>query len=352
MAHLADNTQRSVRVVEERRTTANASSGAQRHVVAARDIEAGEIIFSEETPAVAMTFRCAHNCCHACLRVLSATSKVRCAGCGVEEYCDEVCMAHASRLHHAHDGECAAVEAAVEAIRFGFAFDDLPQRFLIRALAQAGGWRGERMKESGHVAGNGSTDENNARQHSSCSTSVLSTLLARLVPHEPERNTEERRWLETVARNTLRLIMANNVDGGHLDLEAGEIVGVDELVKLACCINRNSHTLYSDKQSGQDDHYGDANPAGSSSSPVGVALYLMGSAFNHSCAPSAAYSNERWRLRVTSLQRIQAGEEVTISYLPPELSRRERREQLWRQYKFKCTCLRCCGSEEEDDEKE
>ena len=77
---------------------------------------------------------------------------------------------------------------------------------------------------------------------------------------------------------------------------------------------------------------------------------MKGSAFNHSCLPSAEFYNEGTSLRVRSVRDISAGEEVTISYVPVTETLWDRRQALWRQYKFDCECDRCI-LEEEDEEK-
>jgi hypothetical protein len=55
--------------------------------------------------------------------------------------------------------------------------------------------------------------------------------------------------------------------------------GVSELTRLLCCINCNSHTLYAREDIGTIEE------------PAGTAVYLQGSAFNHSCCPTAEFHN-------------------------------------------------------------
>lgn len=79
-----------------------------------------------------------------------------------------------------------------------------------------------------------------------------------------------------------------------------------------------------------------------SSDPIGMALYLAGSVYNHSCVPNA---NPVWRqgnlLEVRAISTIYKGEEVTLNYINLLLHTEERRDRLLRGYKFLCRCLRC-----------
>ena len=330
---------------------------------------AGELLLSEECVA-AMVYRDVNPpCCSACLEPLDAKSELRCERCKVERYCSEACRRSGSRAYHSSKGECAAFEAALEAeeteLRDAvnidttntttargegrFHFEDLPQRFLLRVLSQAGKWR---------APGKAMTCTN------------VNDILA-LEAHVPPQDSPEHAWLSAISRNTLRL-MDESVDEGvafqpaataQPDVDEGgrgggwgeerravrekieeegasvcdDHFGVPQLTRLMCCVNCNSHTLYA------RDH----RPL----EPVGTAVYLQGSAFNHSCRPNAEFYNVGTSLRVHSVQHISAGEEVTVSYVPLTESLAERRRSLSRQYKFTCTCERC-QQEERDEEKD
>eukprot|EP00727_Mastigamoeba_balamuthi_P014696 m51a1_g9852 hypothetical protein (613) ;mRNA; r:1973854-1975692 len=76
----------------------------------------------------------------------------------------------------------------------------------------------------------------------------------------------------------------------------------------------------------------------------GMALTLAGSMFNHSCAPSAdlrCWLDEGNMASVVALRNIDAGEEVTISYVDPCAPLEDRRTALWAQYGFTCHCSKC-----------
>lgn len=114
--------------------------------------------------------------------------------------------------------------------------------------------------------------------------------------------------------------------------------GVPQLTRLMCCVNCNSHTLYAREEWPLE--------------PSGTAVYLHGSAFNHSCRPNAEFYNVGTSLRVRSVRPIGAGEEVTVSYVPLTHSLADRRRSLASQYKFTCTCERCQEEEQEVQQQE
>ena len=85
--------------------------------------------------------------------------------------------------------------------------------------------------------------------------------------------------------------------------------------------------------------------------PVHAAVFATIARFNHSCIPScyAAWNPNLGRQTVHALRVISAGEELTIAYLGGAAwdgRRSRRREELWRKYRFWCTCEACSLSGE------
>uniref|UniRef100_A0A7S4PUZ9 SET domain-containing protein n=1 Tax=Alexandrium monilatum TaxID=311494 RepID=A0A7S4PUZ9_9DINO len=75
-----------------------------------------------------------------------------------------------------------------------------------------------------------------------------------------------------------------------------------------------------------------------------LALFERCSRFNHACAPGAEYScTQDGRVKVRTLRRFDAGEEVHISYLGGDalLTRPARRDRLRQRYVFECGCCLC-----------
>eukprot|EP00747_Dinoflagellata_sp_TGD_P121199 gnl/TRDRNA2_/TRDRNA2_173390_c0_seq6.p1 gnl/TRDRNA2_/TRDRNA2_173390_c0~~gnl/TRDRNA2_/TRDRNA2_173390_c0_seq6.p1 ORF type:complete len:426 (+),score=51.31 gnl/TRDRNA2_/TRDRNA2_173390_c0_seq6:117-1394(+) len=77
-----------------------------------------------------------------------------------------------------------------------------------------------------------------------------------------------------------------------------------------------------------------------------MALFTISSFFNHSCEPNAFGRPEANRLSIRAFRPIKAGEEITISYLDPNVlhqSTNHRRDFLQKSKGFHCGCQRCTG---------
>jgi import receptor subunit TOM20 len=110
----------------------------------------------------------------------------------------------------------------------------------------------------------------------------------------------------------------------------------------------------------------DMPPRGSSEGLGGVAMYVLSSHMNHSCAPnvavSFAYPKPRQMklnnaaktmgspsLVVKALKPITDGEELVTSYVPLSEMTREERQTLLDPWKFKCGCDACMNGSGEAD---
>jgi len=69
----------------------------------------------------------------------------------------------------------------------------------------------------------------------------------------------------------------------------------------------------------------------------GGMFFLTGSMLNHSCDPNCFLEGSTF----LASRAISPGEELTVSYCPPDLSPDMRRKLLSRNYGFKCACERC-----------
>jgi len=70
----------------------------------------------------------------------------------------------------------------------------------------------------------------------------------------------------------------------------------------------------------------------------------LASMINHNCDPNARIvfiDDNPPRIKVKSKRTIRKGEEISISYCPPMLNTRERREKLLKSKFFRCDCSRC-----------
>lgn len=92
-------------------------------------------------------------------------------------------------------------------------------------------------------------------------------------------------------------------------------------------------------------------------------LYLLHSRFNHSCEPNAVASKHPGpgteevlksspsTIYVMSRKNISKDEEITLSYINPDLNLEARRRKLFEDYLFSCFCSRCRQELNEEEER-
>ncbi|KAJ7083543.1 hypothetical protein C8R44DRAFT_651994 [Mycena epipterygia] len=81
--------------------------------------------------------------------------------------------------------------------------------------------------------------------------------------------------------------------------------------------------------------------------PTHRGIFLNISRCNHSCGPNAKWQWDpaSFSLSLVALRPIQAGQEITVAYVTPTLSRSERRTRLKAMYNFSCRCEFCARPE-------
>jgi len=80
-----------------------------------------------------------------------------------------------------------------------------------------------------------------------------------------------------------------------------------------------------------------------STTELGSGIYLNASLLNHSCEPNAVPLFSGLKLYVKALKKINAGEEICISYTDTSAITSDRRTCLEDIYRFKCCCIKCCS---------
>lgn len=88
------------------------------------------------------------------------------------------------------------------------------------------------------------------------------------------------------------------------------------------------------------------NSIACSSAPFDGAVFYTVSRLNHSCVPNCeqTWDNVSCQECIFASGDIRAGEELTISYVEPYLTRLQRADELRRRYKFQCNCLACSSA--------
>ena len=121
--------------------------------------------------------------------------------------------------------------------------------------------------------------------------------------------------------------------------------GAAEMLAVMHRVGANAIAIHDKSSSGGGRGDGEGNDPELSAWALFPALSMI----NHSCEPNCewAFGNAGGRatVRVRTVATVEAGEELTVSYLPPQLlepSRvQERREELRGGFGFVCACRRC-----------
>ncbi|KAK4209631.1 hypothetical protein QBC37DRAFT_323700 [Rhypophila decipiens] len=97
-----------------------------------------------------------------------------------------------------------------------------------------------------------------------------------------------------------------------------------------------------------------ANSVAISDNGIHVGIFPKVSRINHSCRPNAYYrfSETRLTMEVVSYHTIEKGEEITMSYVPLETKRQERRKYLQDNWGIDCQCSLCKASDYDQNESE
>ena len=103
---------------------------------------------------------------------------------------------------------------------------------------------------------------------------------------------------------------------------------IEDLFALVCKINANSHAIF--------------DSSGNTNQPIGLGLFPMTAILNHSCSPNAEFfTNAAGRTQVNTTRKLDASEQVFVSYVDIFAPRFERRGKLLETKNFWCECDRC-----------
>ncbi|KAM7187271.1 hypothetical protein V8F20_011026 [Naviculisporaceae sp. PSN 640] len=97
-----------------------------------------------------------------------------------------------------------------------------------------------------------------------------------------------------------------------------------------------------------------ANSVAVSDDGIHLGIFPKVSRINHSCRPNAYYrfSEKRLTMEIVSYTAIDKGEEITLSYVPLETKREERRKYLKDNWDIDCECSLCKATDFDQNESE
>lgn len=288
-----------------------------RYAVAAKDLPAGTLVFSEEPFVQTVHDRFDTRLCHVCYCELApaATNKHVCRDCGTVRYCSLACMRRGLAAHEAECGVLSMIAASGNtAMQRGVRGLRLFIRLLHRAAADPAAFKEvEQMQD--HY------DEEQEEVLSPWSSLIHLGCLRRTSVRVPY-DTQRRAFWDQMAVNINRFVPP------EVRMEPSR------LARLANAVHTNL--------------YGVCDMGGVQ---FGSGLYAFaGAHFNHCCAPTAVVSflGRTWRLH--TLKAVSKGEEIAVSYTDIFEARDTRRTALQEKKGFVCRCHRCVTPPIEDFE--
>ncbi|KAG7384361.1 SET and MYND domain-containing protein 3 [Phytophthora pseudosyringae] len=239
----------------------------------------------------------ASSACGWCFTPHAALS--RCAGCRVARYCSRTCQQRDWVLHRR---ECSAWRSVPAA-------NASPSVLLVSRLA-AKLFLGSQAHQ----------DEKNG--------------VLKLRHHLDDHAALKRRQFRDMTQLVLLLLTRYTGDKKEQmpSFEALRNELEPEILKLFGRVNCNAFSLANDV----------TNEA------VGIGLFPDGALFNHDCDPNCVVSFRGREMQVHVVKDVQAGQELTVSYVELLQSTHARRTELKASYFFDCECARCHAAAKEE----
>lgn len=325
------------------------SEDRTRHIVAAEDIEPGEVLVVESGYSTvilpdATALRQIGSTCHYCCRWSPAP--VPCSSCCQVLYCSEECCHSAWQRYH-------RLECPIWNTLFSLKLDQMAllafRTLTVSQWERASGRSDEEKEVEGSA---GSTITLNEGDRGSFER------IRRLESHRNQRSAGDlfrRTIIATVLGRILcPLLSASSSPGGDPNVlgddseDSATLVGVcTELVLLLQTLPCNAHQVC-DQQlppflGDNDSATAKCRMSEAALVQTGSSVYPTMSLLNHSCWPNVFRVNHGSTAVLYSLRRIRRGQELLDNYgqhyaLTPRM---QRQHALSRQYYFNCTCQAC-----------
>eukprot|EP00808_Paulinella_micropora_P010705 g71792.t1 len=276
-----------------------------RHVVATRDCKVGDLVWTEEPFAFVVRSQFREHVCGRCLaqklstKVSEGKEDYACKKCKAW-YCGSICQDFERPLHTL---TCSFI-ADVHGISAKHSVD----LDLLRLALEIEG------QSHLHLEGSTEPDRN-------------SEVLAPRIPSRNEVNSllvhadqfsgDWRRAVKGACRELAEAVV-----------QALPACNATKLFDNCCRINVNAHGLKAADASNRD---------------VAVALLFVAALANHSCEPNIVISNSGGIAQARVIREIQAGQEISQSYIDLYESRAERQKNLKATKFFTCRCRRCAA---------
>ncbi|XP_072099097.1 SET and MYND domain-containing protein 4 isoform X3 [Mobula birostris] len=307
-----------------------------RHYIAARDLQAGEVVLQEEAFATVVVSGSQPSTqdlyCHLCLRPTDLP--LPCPQCSFSSYCSKSCRQQAWHLYHWLD--CPLTGLLLTLGSFA--------HLALRTVLTAGLAEVERLQAVDIPGQEWGREPQKATPYQ-----TIHSLLTHSRARPPEH-----RFLCALSAAALCQAVRENGCGARLGIVAtaeGED-GARSLKTLGVAVLRHMLQLECNGQAitaVTDTGMGCERVVETRQVRIATALYARASLFNHSCDPNTSISFHGTSIIFRASQHIPAGQEVLHCYGPHwrRLALKERRQALMSQYVFQCHCGACVREEAE-----
>ncbi|XP_014486634.1 PREDICTED: SET and MYND domain-containing protein 4-like [Dinoponera quadriceps] len=300
-----------------------------RHVVAARNIDAGEVLVVEKPYSLLLTQQKRLTHCSNCLKVCWAT--IPCKNCTYTLYCSEQCRDIEWRKYH--DVECDIFTIMVLC---GFCDSDfLSLRLAVLAVKEAGNIKRlrtmlKKIDESDDPRTMGFSSD--GKFYSDKYISLYSL----------ERSTEERPFPDLFQRSVdtcyilYHLAKSTQFFGIQLSNNLKILAKNDDVTFIGGLILRHQQIIPTNVHSFCEEQNLNMIERGMAAMP-------FCSLFNHSCSPNIIRSARPEHIILYALYPIRSGEQLldNYGYLYALMPKIERQESLLKSYFFTCKCIPC-----------
>ncbi|KAL6075448.1 putative peptidoglycan-linked protein [Balamuthia mandrillaris] len=300
------------------------SKAKGRFAVATRDILPGEVLLQEKAWCSACPTTLRERVCAQCYRLAEASRpyKLKCGKCKEVAWCSAECQMLSQQFgkgYHYHCVEECLTLSRLHGTRTKFSADELTQlRLLIQIVCQRYHERVAK-KAADQSSPKAHIDEPPSQQH----PILFSTFeeFNALVSNWEFLSSEVAHAIRLRADHVLNIMQQKGTRHCVRGLD------LDKLVRYICKLENNSHNL-STKGKKKANSYGHV-------------VFNCSAMFNHSCLPNLVRKFDGDILTLRALLPIKEGEEATLTYVPIYDSMEERQDNLYREYHFECSCMRC-----------
>ncbi|XP_032670457.1 SET and MYND domain-containing protein 4 isoform X2 [Odontomachus brunneus] len=302
-----------------------------RHVIAARNIDAGEVVVVEKPYSLLLSQENTLSHCSNCLK--NSLAPIPCKYCTYSLYCSEKCR-------DIEWSKCHYIECSFFSIMAKYGFNDsdfLSLRLAVLAVKEAGSIHAlktmlEEVDKSDDSRTKGFSQD--GKFHSDKYISLYSL----------ERNTEKRPFIDLFRRTIdtcfilYLLATCTKFFGIKFSDDLRALARNDDVTFVGGLILRHQQIIPTNVHCFTEQRYLECDPV-----QRGLAAMPFCSLFNHSCSPNMMRISRSQHIVLYAMYPIRKGEQLfdNYGYHFAVMSKIQRQQKLLQHYYFTCSCIPC-----------